>query len=68
LKLITPVSLEYIRAYNFFEKSILPQGRGWVQESKKFLDAMIVLENEIRRLENEQASRLHSKLPHKQQP
>jgi hypothetical protein len=51
LKLISPLSWEYLRAFSFYQKNILPQGKGWLEESQKFLDAMIILENEFKRLE-----------------
>ena len=30
----------YIRAYNFYEKGILPGAGGWMNQTKKFIDAM----------------------------
>lgn len=54
LKLITPLSWEYIQAFNFYQKSILPNGDCWGRESQKFLDAMIVLDNECKENEAEE--------------
>ena len=53
LKLITPLSYEYIKAFNFYQKSILPQGRGWLEENDKFLEAMVVIDNAQARLSEE---------------
>lgn len=45
LTFITPVSLEYLRAFSFFEKGFLPNGTAWMNESRKFIQAMMILEN-----------------------
>ena len=58
LKLITPMSMEYVRAFSFYQKAILPHDQGWTKESKKYLDAMIALENEVSRLEQEKMKKL----------
>jgi hypothetical protein len=58
LKLITPVSYEYIAAYRLYEKGYLPHGAGWVAESRKFLDAMAVIENAVTKQEIEQAKKI----------
>lgn len=55
LKLVTPTSWEYIRAYGFYKDSFLPNGKGWTGESDKFLDAMIVIGNEVAKTEREKA-------------
>ena len=57
LKVITPLSWEYIQAFNFYQKSILPNGNYWGYESQKFLDAMIVLDNECKKNETEEINR-----------
>ena len=46
LKLVTSISWEYIKAYRFFKNNFLPSGKGWLNESDKFLDAMIIIGNE----------------------
>lgn len=53
LKLITPVSWEYMRAFSLYQKGILPNAQGWLNESQKFIDAMVIIENEIKRSEIE---------------
>jgi hypothetical protein len=52
LQLISPLSYEYIRAFALFQKHFLPNGVAWNHEAKKFLDAMVVLENTKLNLEN----------------
>ena len=54
IKLITPLSWEYIRAYSLYKKDIMPNGSGWINESSKYLDAMVVIENELSRIEVEE--------------
>lgn len=53
LILITPLSYEYIKAFSFYEKGFLPNGGSWQGESNKFIQAMMVLENEFNRVRNE---------------
>lgn len=53
IKLITPLSWEYIRAFNFFKRGFLPNDKSWLDESQKFLDAMGIIENEATKIEKE---------------
>ena len=54
LKLITSISWEYIVAFDLYQKGILPNGNAWLNESQKYLDTMVVLENEVKKRELEQ--------------
>ena len=47
---ITPLSWEYIKAFGFYERSLLPNGIVWTKESNKFIQAITHLENEFRRV------------------
>ena len=53
LKLILPEAWEYIQAYSFLQKNMLPQGKGWLAESQKFLDAMSLIDSEMAAIEKE---------------
>ena len=53
LKLISDISWEYINAFKFYKMNFLPNGVAWTNESRKFLDAMIVIDNELTKIENE---------------
>jgi len=44
LKIISGVSFDYIHAYRFFKMGYLPNGKGWLDETKKFLQAMNVID------------------------
>ncbi len=48
-----PLSYEYIKAFNFYQKSILPHNKGWLEESEKFLEAMTIIENTQIKINNE---------------
>lgn len=50
IRLVTNVSWEYIRAYNFYKNNILPNGNGWINEAEKYLEAMIIVDSEIAKL------------------
>jgi len=54
LKLISPLSFEYVRAFAFYSKGWLPNDKSWQMETKKFLDAMIVIENTKIQIEQKQ--------------
>ena len=47
LTLITPLSYEYIKAFSFFDRGFLPNGKSWQSESNKLLQALQILENEF---------------------
>jgi len=47
IELITPLSWEYIRAFGFYEKSILPNGHGWLHESDRYLEAMQLIDHQM---------------------
>jgi len=49
---LTQQTHDYLQAYQFFKMGIMPQGGGWLVESPKFLQAMILLEQEFRKMES----------------
>lgn len=58
LKVVTPLSWEYISAYGLYKKSILPNGKGWLNESDKFLTAMRIVDSEVSKIEAEQIEKV----------
>ena len=52
LMLINKISYEYIKAFSFYEKSVLPNGNGWLNESHKYTQAMELLSNEFTKIRN----------------
>lgn len=52
LMLVSSQTWEYITAYGFFEKNILPNGNCWGDETNKFNEAMTILGNEFKKAEN----------------
>jgi len=54
LMLITPLTYEYVKAFSFYEKSILPNGKGWQEESQKYTQAMLVLDSEFSKIRNKE--------------
>ena len=54
LTIITPLSYEYLKAFNFYEKAILPNGKGWNEENNKFIQAMMLLGNEFNKWQNKE--------------
>jgi hypothetical protein len=57
LSLITSITWDYVRAYALYQKNLLPNGTAWMNESQKYLDAMTVMENEVKRIEGEQVKK-----------
>lgn len=53
LMLITPLSWDYIKAFSFFEKGSYPNGNAWNKESNKYIQAMMLLQNEFGRKSKE---------------
>lgn len=64
IKRVSKISWEYARAYTLYKKGYMPNGKGWIEESRKFLDAMKVIDNEVSAIEKEQIDKLKRKKPH----
>lgn len=60
LTFITPLSWEYIKAFYFYKNGYLPNGKGWLDESSKFTQAMMSLSNIFNKAEKEETERLKS--------
>lgn len=59
--LISKTSWEYIHAYRFYKKNMLPGGGSYLAECKKYLDAMATLEDTIERYSVEQVKQTQKK-------
>ena len=51
--MITPLSWEYIKAFSFYEKGFLPNNRGWIKESNRFIEAIVMINNELQNIKRE---------------
>lgn len=51
LMMITPLSYEYLKAYSFYEKGSYPNGVAWTHEGNKYIQAMMILNKQFRKLE-----------------
>ena len=56
LTFITPLSWEYIKAFGFYEKGILPNGKGWLKESDRFLEAITIIDSEFSKIKKQEES------------
>lgn len=45
--MVTQQSKEFLRAYAMYKQGFLPNGRGYLYETQKYLDAMTIIENEV---------------------
>jgi len=54
ITLVTSISWEYIKAYGFYEKNLLPNGTGYQNESNKYIQAMMLLGNEFNKIQNKE--------------
>ena len=52
LTFITNLTWEYIKAYGFYRKSLLPNGNLWTEESERYIEAMMILDNEFNDLKD----------------
>ena len=57
ISLIDNLTWEYIRAYNFYKKNMLPNGTSWLGESDKYLNAMAIIDVEVSKLEREKLNK-----------
>ena len=47
VKKINPTAFEYLRGYLFYKNKILPNSGGWMDQPKKFIRAMEIIEVEM---------------------
>lgn len=60
IKLITRESWEYLDAWELIQSGLgLPYGAGWIKHSRKFLEAMKIVTNEVLKHRREQNVRKH---------
>lgn len=64
IKLVNPLSWQYIRAYTFYKNKMLPAGKGWLDESDRYLDAMILISNELNRMDQEKMDNATKRTKH----
>jgi len=50
IRLVDKGTWDYFKAYRLYKAGYLPSGGGWINESAKYVDAMIVIDNEIDRI------------------
>ena len=58
LTFITPLSWEYIKAFSFYEKNLLPFNLAWNEQPNKYIQAMIVLQNAFQRIKKTESERI----------
>ena len=63
LTFITPFSWEMIKQFNFFEKGFLPNGKSTNEESQKFIQSMIVLDNAFTHFKNKELDNARNRTP-----
>lgn len=54
LTLVTQQSVEYLNAYPDYKKGVLPNGPGWMDETEKFMQAMRIIDREVKLMEKRQ--------------
>lgn len=60
-KIVTSLSWGYLKTYSLFKKGLLPNGKSWLFESEKYLDAMALIESEVAKLEEEKMKQIKPK-------
>lgn len=55
--LVTPLSVECIRAYNWMKRKYLPGNLSWDEQTVKFNEAISIIEFEVARIEKEEIER-----------
>lgn len=58
IKLITQETEQYIRAYNLLQLGGWPYSTGWLRNSHKFVEAVSIIDSEIKRLEWEKIKKM----------
>lgn len=61
IRLVNSATWDFLKAYRLYKAGYLPSGAGWMNESQKYTDAMIVIENEIDRIRNAEEANARKK-------
>jgi hypothetical protein len=61
IKIITQQSIEYLKAYELFNRGFLPNPGGWLEQPVKFIEAMNIISAEIAKMKKEQTEAKASK-------
>jgi len=61
IKLMTETTRVFLMAYEFFQKGILPYQIGYRRNSNRYIEAMCIIDREVRRLELENVKQLRNK-------
>jgi len=57
-KQVTDLSVNFLRAYNFYKNGFLPNTGSWLEQPAKFIEAVEVIENELAEMRQEQIRKL----------
>lgn len=61
LKLITSQSIDYLKAYGFYNKGYLPNAGTWMDQPAKFIEAMGIIEREVTAIQESEARKIKEK-------
>ena len=61
-KLITYETQAFVRAYNLMQIGVMPYNLGWLGQSNKFVEAMIIIDGELKMLESKTRLDLKNKM------
>ncbi len=56
-KIITKQSGTYLKAYKYYREGYLPNEGGWLSQPAKFLDALEIIERELKNIEYERVKK-----------
>ena len=56
-KVISRQSVWFLKAYRFFKAGFFPNGKSWLEQPAKLLDAFDIIEKAVERLEEERAKK-----------
>ena len=57
LKIVTVLSANFLRAFNFYKAGFWPNAGGWLDQPAKLLDAFDAIERELHEVETEKERR-----------
>jgi len=57
MSLVHEESWALIKAYNFFEKGMLPNEGGWINQPNDYIQAMMILDNEFNKWRNKEVQK-----------
>jgi len=59
MKIVTQESILFLQAFTFYKEGFFPSAGGWKEQSCKLLEAFLVIESELRKIQKTKERKQH---------